>query len=88
MDSLPKLSCLTPFRYNFYDLGPARDVPEFSRHQGLGPGCGQGAILAPRGRPRGQPPQKGDHVLAKCAKIIGCYQSKRASQNFGLFDAV
>ena len=29
-----------------------------------------GAILAPRGRPRGQPRKKGNHFPAKCAKII------------------
>ena len=62
MDSLPKLSRLRPFRNNFCDLWPARDVPEFSRYQGLGSGCGQGAIVAPRGRPRGQPPQNGDQL--------------------------
>ena len=76
MDSLPKLSRLRPFRDNFCDLGPARDVPEFSRHKDLGPGCGQGAILAPKGRPRGQPLKKGDNFLAKCAKIVRFYKSK------------
>ena len=40
MDSLPKLRRLGSFRDNFCDLGPARGVPESSRHEGLGAAFG------------------------------------------------